>query len=330
MQVGVIGVNFKTSDLKLHETMAKRAIALFQNDEAFLPCPIVLLSTCNRTEIYFSAENLIFAKHRLLLLLKTQSEPSLSDCFYTYFNQECFKHLCKVAAGLDSAIFMETEIVRQVKAAYANAASRFCLPHGLHYAFQKALKVAKSVRSRFVLDRGGPTLFQTLWQIASSEFSDIKEKKVLLVGYSETHRRFSSFLTQKGVVDLVFCTRQPEAVLNYKACHRNALSHWDEYDLISCASQSDEFLIRGRGRRSHLIFDLSVPRNVDPEVESETVKLFNIEQINHMIGLKKDLFALAIEASHVHLEENIARLMIQFRAKKTKTAIENNALSFGV
>lgn len=321
MQVGVIGVNFKTSNLKLHEAIAKRAHALFQKEAYLLPCPVIILSTCNRTEVYFSAENLLLIHNLVFSLLKSGQENHLNDCFYSYFNQDCFQHLCKVASGLDSAVFMETEIVRQIKTAYNASCNRFALPHALHYVFQKALKVAKSVRSLFPLQRGGPTLFQMLWQMAMDEFPDIQQRKILLVGYSETHRGLASFLAHKGVSNLMFCTRQPELVLDHQACDRTALKDWDAYDLISCASKSNDFLIQGHGTKRHLIFDLSIPRNVDPQVESKGVKLFNMEQLNYMMEQKKGLYELALEKSHTHLLENIERLMTQYANNKTRNSV---------
>ena len=302
MHIGVLGINFKTAGLALHEAIARNSLAVFQ-EEAFIP--IVLLSTCNRTEIYFSANNLVFARDALQERIGLEEGES----FYSYFDEHCFSHLCKVTAGLDSAIFLETEIASQVKLAYACACKRFSLPSVIHYVFQKSFKIAKSIRTLFLLQkRGAPTLFSTLWQIAEGEFSDVRQKKVLLVGYSGTHRRLSSFLTRKGVLDLTFCSRHPERVVGMNACGRDQLSRWNEYDLISCASQEDRFLICGEGKREkHLIFDLSVPRNVDPDVESASVKLFNIEQINAFLAETKDLLKEPLDRAESYIQESVHR-----------------------
>ncbi len=304
MHVGVLGINFKTAELALHETIARRAASLE------FPHPVVLLSTCNRTEIYFSAENLVMAAEKIASLLQVQTG------LYSYFEKDCFVHLCRVAAGLDSAIFMETEIVRQVKTAYAYASHRFVLSKNLHYLFQKAFKMAKSIRSQFLQRNGGPSLFDTLWQVAEIEFPDIQQKKILLVGYSETHRRLATFLRNKGFKNFTFCTRQPEKVLEENVCGRERLKDWSEYDVISCASQADDFLIRGKGKKRHLIFDLSVPRNVDPFVASANTKIFNIDQINNLVQQRKDSLGDFLEQSERMIEESVARLLDQYRMKE--------------
>jgi glutamyl-tRNA reductase len=261
LNVGVLGINFKTADLQLREEVARAAQSL-----KFFHHPIVLLSTCNRTEIYFSADDLAAAHSDLLACLRKPFEQH----FYSYFGIDCFAHLCRVTAGLDSAIFAETEIQRQVKLAYSQVKE---LPACLHYAFQKALKVGKMVRSR--LDASGPTLYGTLWQLA-----EWKNKRVLLVGYSEINRGFASFLMHKGIERFSLCTQSPSAVRlqGVRVYDRSVLSRWQEYDLIVCATKSDEYLVAGQGLPHHTIFDLSVPRNVDPEV-GHSATLYNMDQL---------------------------------------------------
>lgn len=298
MHIGVFGINFKTAPLVLHEMIARSALAVFHE------IPIVLLSTCNRTEIYFSSDDLLKTKNELQALL------GVGDCFYSYFEKDCFAHLCKVTAGLDSAILFETDIARQVKMAYANACNQFALPRALHYVFQKAFKVAKSVRARFLgVEPRGPTLFNTLWEIAQEAFLDVSACKVFLVGNSETHRKLAAFLQHKEVREITVCSRQPENVLGFKSCNRDSLPTWSEYDLISCATQADSFVICGKGCKKHLIFDLSVPRNVDPEVGSEQVKLLNIEQINQRIAEKKEELKEPLEKAEEVLWENVLHLV---------------------
>lgn len=301
MNVGIVGINFKTAPLALHELIARSAAALFQEN---ISIPLVLLSTCNRTEIYFSAENLAQTKAEIQMRIQERAGICLENLLYSYFERDCFAHLCRVSAGMDSAIFLETEIARQVKLAYAISCRRFLLPGVLHYLFQKSFKVAKSLRST----REGLSIFSILWQMGEEEFSDLNQRSLFLVGYSETNRRLVDFFEQRGVKDFTFCSRQPEKVLGFKAVTREALSSWSDYDLISCASQTDTFLIQGEGKKKHLIFDLSVPRNVDPMVEKGGVKLFNIEQINAQILQQKEDDHVLHTRLETHLWDNVSRL----------------------
>lgn len=317
LRVGVIGMNFKTADLPLRETMARGAQKLEGEKGLFFQYPTVLLSTCNRTEIYFHAEDLAQAHSDLLSLLRDSTDESFDHRLYSYFGIDCFAHLCRVASGLDSAILAETEIQRQVKVAYAKSSSYF-LPGSLHYIFQKALKVGKSVRNQLELEKGAPTLHSALWQISESILGNLSAKRILLVGYSEINRGFASFLLHKGIKTLSFITKNPSSVCFDPASiyGREELERWREYDLIVCASKSDHYLIEGSSEKEHLIFDLSVPRTVDPKVgNSLSVQLFNIEQVNQRIEQQRRAQTECLEKCETLVWENVVRLARIYREK---------------
>lgn len=300
VRVGVIGINFKTADLSLREAMARGAQSLADERAIFFRHPIVLLSTCNRTEIYFSSEDLAEGHSDILAYLRSKIEEPFEHRLYSFFGIDCFAHLCRVVSGLDSAIFGETEIQRQVKIAYGRASQLFSLPSCIHYVFQKALKVGKTIRS---LIQGTPTLYGLIWQLA-----EWKNKRILLVGYSEINRGFISFLMHKGINRLALCTKNP-AVIKMEGVDvydRKVLHQWQEFDLIVSASKADDYLIQGQGR-GQVIFDLSVPRNVDPEVGNSTT-LYNIDQ------LKQDNFQ-SLEQCEALLLDNVLRLVKIYRSK---------------
>jgi len=299
--IGVFGINFKTAQLALHEAIARDAQSLI----AMRPTlPWVVLSTCNRTEIYFSGSDIEAVQKELYSYFSTTSG------IYALRGQECFIHLSRVIAGLDSAALLETDITRQVKKAYADACLRSVLPGSLHYLFQKSLKIAKSTKNLFSSQMKGPTLLNTLWRIAEQELGNLQKQKILLVGYSKTHRSFASFLQRKGVHDFVFCSQNPDLVLGCSVVGREELSQWNQYDWISCASKADHFLIQGKGSKKHLIFDLSVPRNVDPRVESEDVKLWNMSEINKEVQLEGNAWEGSIDRMESHVLESIERLKL--------------------
>jgi glutamyl-tRNA reductase len=289
LKIGVIGLNHKTAGLLFREAVARGAKVLSGERALFFNHPTVLLSTCNRTEIYFSAEDLGEAHSDLLAFLRLQIEEPFEHRLYSYFGLECFAHLGCVAAGLDSAILAETEIQRQVKVAYARACEYAKLPSCLHYIFQKALHLSKSVRGRLHMQRGAPTLFHAVWHLAEEALGDLSCRKILLVGYSEINREMAYFLIRRGIKAFTLVTRRPEAV-RLEGClarDRNELEQWNEYDWIICAASSSDYLIQGSAQGKRAIFDLSVPRNVDPTVQSSTTLLYNIEQVNRWVEQKR-------------------------------------------
>src|SRR5262245_20986881 len=116
MKVGVVGINHKLADLKLREQLAKNCQKCFGSLRAVNEHHhFILLSTCNRTEIYFSSEDLTTTHTYLLSILRMEVEGEFDHKLYSYFGVDSFCHLTRVTLGLDSAIIGETEIQGQVK-----------------------------------------------------------------------------------------------------------------------------------------------------------------------------------------------------------------------
>lgn len=300
MQIGIIGLNHKLANLKVRETLAKVCQKCFmtgstiQDDHTF-----VLLSTCNRTEIYFSSNNLAETHVYLLNVLRQEIDEDFDQKIYSYFGQDCFLHLSRVTSGLDSAILGETEIQGQVKSTYENSTKLIDLPNDLHYLFQKSLKIAKKVRTDLFAGHNIPDIKHAVFNIGNQVFKNPQKKKVLFVGASEINCKILEFLKLKNFNDITICNRSPEA-LSYiqKEYDVNTLqweyrNEWENYDWIIFGTKSPDFLFR-KSDISHpinhkkLIMDLCVPRNVDPKVGTHSkVILLNIDQVNRIVKARE-------------------------------------------
>src|SRR3989344_5089944 len=243
LQIGVLGINHKTAGLDFRESMARAASALAGEKAVFFPHPTVLLSTCNRTEIYFSSEDLAEAHSDLLAALRRHLIEPFEHRLYSYFGIDCFFHLGHVVAGLDSAILEESEIQRQVKVAYGRSCELVHLPSCMHYVFQKSLKLGKLIRSHFQIEQHAPTIFQAIWHLAKKKLGDLTQCRFLLVGHSEINRGMAFFLSRRRIHPFVLVTRTPASVC-LEGCHakdRSELDRWPEYDCIVCATSSDRY-----------------------------------------------------------------------------------------
>jgi glutamyl-tRNA reductase len=291
MRVGVIGINHKLANLKLREELAKacqRHFSLGQCLKDEHAC--VLLSTCNRTEVYFYSEDLAQAHSYLLSILRHEIHEDFDQRLYSYFGYDCFLHLCRVTAGLDSAIVAETEIQGQVKAAYETATEYAELPSELHYLFQKALKIGKKVRSDLPLKPGLPGLEHLVFNAGLTCFSNPRESRILCVGASDINKKIISFLKSKRIYDITLCNRTAYHAQEMAESHNitlldwNRMAEWHYYDWIIFGTKSSDYLIT----KTHipmqislkLIIDLSVPRNVDPQIKHECITLLNIDHLN--------------------------------------------------
>lgn len=295
MKVGVMGINYKSSDLTLREVLARACERCLGAESAVAAkLNIVLLSTCNRTEIYFSDDDLAEAHSELLSLLREEIQVAFEHKLYSYFGIDCFAHLAKVASGLDSQIVAETEIQRQVKGAYLNASLHRQLPSPVHFLFQKSLKISKGLRSSFPRLHTAASLEDTLFNLSSLMLDEIKKRRLFFVGNSEINRKIIHHFRRKGAENISLCTRAPamakEVDPSIQVYDWSHLPRWCEYDVVVCGTSQHHTLLTPdqlsseTPLASRLIFDLSVPRNVDLRLgRHPQIALFNIEELGELI-----------------------------------------------
>lgn len=299
MRVGVLGINHKLADLRLREALSKACQKkFFPGIWTHIEHQFVLLSTCNRTEIYFASENLASAHTYLLSVLRSEVAEDFDQKLYSFFGPDCLHHLNRVTAGLDSALIAETEIQGQVKAAYEKASELNLLSHDLHYLFQNALKIGKKIRNRLPVKPGLPDLENALFAIGKQFYPEILQKKVLFVGASEINKKMIRFFKQKQMNSLTICNRTLSKAYEFASHYQMGLLDWSDfilwnnYDIIILGTKSPEYLISEANylpsHEKRLVIDLSVPRNVDPILSQDHLHLLNIDQINISLKQRND------------------------------------------
>ena len=305
MQIGVVGVRFRSAPVAVRERISDKA--------RLLSFPLVCLSTCNRVELYFAGANLSKLQGQILFHLGT------SPFFYTFTGKDCFSHLSRVTSGMDSAIFLESEIQRQVKLAYRESHKKFSLPYPLHYLFQKSLKIAKEIRTCFANGKKTSSFYQILWELSSSRNND----SILFLGNSEINRRVLAQFSLRGKKKIALCTRRPQSALKLQEKYGceilswTDLSKWSEYDLVISATKHEDYVLKQwQDGKTKMIFDLGVPRNIHPQL-NERLPLWNIDQIFEW--KKQESFNVTeIEKA---IDENIDKLIEIYHRKQEVYAI---------
>lgn len=334
MRVGVIGINYKTSSLDLREILAKACRFCFSPDRFSFRMPgTVLLSTCNRTEIYFGADDLTEAHGMILTELRQFIHEPFEQKLYSFFGADCFWHLATVAAGLDSAILSETEIQQQVKQAYQASCARGNLSCCLHFLFQKSLKISKEVRAAFPLPRGLPSLEKVLFQIVQK--ANVARKfKTLFIGNSQINRQILPLFLSKRISPITLCTRYPEKARELLDEGEIDLVDWSvlprclDWDVIICATQHQDYLLELKHSEaftyseSRLIFDLSVPRNVDPRLAHHPdLYLFNMEQLSQIVDSERRRHLGEVDAAQSLVAQGVDRQLEIYQEKLTRKLI---------
>lgn len=290
MKIGIIGVNFKSADLFFREKLAlslQDSTTLFSEHNHSK----VILSTCNRFEIYFFSENLPETHSQFLQKFRAEFKSDCGFKLYSYFGRDCFVHLCRVTAGLDSAVLVETEIQGQVKRAYLKAQENF-LAKELHFTFQKSLKIGKSIRSQISLNPGAPNLVNTLSNLIRSLLEFNSKPKLLFVGTSQINIQIIQQINL-NLFDVTICSRSEDRAkkisekLEISFFPWEELHLWKKYDGLVFASSYPNYIIEKKEsevEQKKLILDLSVPRNVHPQLaENPLIQLLNIDQLNKLI-----------------------------------------------
>ncbi|HEX4640319.1 MAG TPA: glutamyl-tRNA reductase [Chthoniobacterales bacterium] len=290
----------------------------------------LMLATCNRVEVYASAEQSIATEEVLRALQRCGAEEvENADAFYRHDGEACAEHLFRVVAGLDSMVIGETEILGQVKKAYESARASGSAGSLLHRLFQRAFRVAKQVRSSTEITRGAVSVGSVAVDLAVKIFGDLRECKVLILGAGETSERTGRALNSRGVSDIRVSNRSFERGQNLaELVHGRAISfdNWveqcREIDILISSTSAEEPLVtpellapmlRGRADRPLFIIDIAVPRDVAPEVNDlEGVYLYDIDSLQSIAEQSLALRRQQISAAEKIIAEHVADFAARF------------------
>jgi glutamyl-tRNA reductase len=322
MNVIVIGLSHHTSPVELRERFAfpetKIPDALKSLRDSGVASEAVILSTCNRVEIYTAtshepAKAFTELKQFLLRWGETLSSPNQKQTnsrldgvsphqnfsgeeIYTLAEPQSLRHLFKVACGLDSMILGETEILGQLKDAYQLAHKNNFTGARLNKIFQRAFHVAKHIRTHTNIQRGSVSVASVAVELAQKIFSSLAEREVLVIGAGETSEKVARALFSRGAKSIIVASRSFErAEILAKEFSGRAVQfdNWaNEFEKIDIAISSTsaphhildcaklEPLMKSRKNRPLLLIDIAVPRDIAPEVNFvENVYLYNIDDL---------------------------------------------------
>jgi glutamyl-tRNA reductase len=329
---GLIGISYKSADLEIRERFAfsKEEIdsftkQLLSSDKIL---GVVVLSTCNRTEIYYhtpqdtnkEALHLILGA---LTLLKNYSDK-LEPYFYFKENEQTVEHLFKVVSGIDSLIVGEDQIIGQVKEAYHYAESIQGTDKILNRLFSKALETGKKVRTRTEISRGSASASSAAVNLCHHRFSDLSNQNLLMIGAGQTGQLVLNSLRKSTFSSLRIANRTYAKAEELSQLHGGEsikLEEVDRYladsDIIFIATDSPEPLVKlaavekalkNRTRpQKQLFFDLSVPRNVEEEIGTlKAIDLFTIDDLTKIVEStnQKRLQEISAAMEIIHRAEN--------------------------
>jgi glutamyl-tRNA reductase len=238
----------------------------------------------------------VFVELKRFLLTAHAFEEPLNDELYALAEPQSLQHLFKVACGLDSMVLGETEILGQLKQAYALAQARGHTGARLNKAFQRAFHVAKHVRTLTGIQRGSVSVASAAVELAGKIFSSLPEREVLVIGAGETSEKTARALLSRGARSIIVANRSHERAvalateLGGRAVpFDNWAAEFEKIDIVISSTSAPhhildraklEPLMKARKQRPLLLIDIAVPRDIDPAVNFlENVYLYNIDDL---------------------------------------------------
>jgi len=294
------GVNFKTAPVEDRELLA------CSRDDAYYLLPplktikgikeLMLLSTCNRVEVYGVAEDYEPINRLIFELIKLKgADTKIKRNSFFLEGDKAIAHVFRVASGLESMVVGETQIVSQFKEAYRIAKELGCTGKVLNRLYEKALRTAKRVRTETGIGRNAISVSYVAVELAKRIFGNLADVKVLLVGAGEMAELSAKYL-KKLKAHLFITNRTYErAVELAKDLEGNVLrfeelaDYLHEFDIVIVSTGSKKYIIdyqmvkkaiKKRGYKPIFFIDISVPRNVDPAIsEIDEVFLYDIDDL---------------------------------------------------
>ena len=342
MKLFAAGVSYKTAPVEVREQLAVTPSHLVDAAEVlklfgYLD-EVVLLSTCNRVEIYGTTER-ASGDIKLLFRLLCAEPLELDDYIYVHEDADAVRHLLRVAPGLDSLVLGETEITGQIKNAYEIARNAGLTGGVLNRLFQRAFQATKEIRSRTGIGRGAVSIKSAAVELVEKTLGDLSRQSIMVIGAGQMAECCVRSLVKKGARSILIANRSFDRAIDLAiqcggqaVCLGDCLFEMPDVDVVIAATSSPESLLtrddadnlmRSRHHRPLLLIDLSVPRNIDPAVRGlEHVALYNIDDLAAVARRGVQARERELAACHQIIEAHVAALIENLNAEDKRLSAE--------
>ncbi|OGA06813.1 MAG: glutamyl-tRNA reductase [Betaproteobacteria bacterium RIFCSPHIGHO2_12_FULL_69_13] len=343
MSLYALGLNHHTAPLAMRERVVfhveKLCDALGELTRGRGAAEAAILSTCNRTEVYFSAgqPRAAFEPQAVQAWLAEYHKlrpAELSPYLYTLPHEQAVRHAFRVASGLDSMVLGEPQILGQMKEAARAAESAGTLGTLLHKLFQRSFAVAKEVRSTTRVGANSVSMAAAAVKLAARIFPSLAEQRVLLIGAGEMVELAATHFAAQSPERITVANRTLERA--HQLAHRfsaraielrELATELHEHDIVvSCTASSLPILgtglveraLRARRHRPMFMVDFAVPRDIEQEVgELDDVFLYTVDDLAGIVSANLDERRSAVEQAEAIIETQVGQFMHWMRSRET-------------
>jgi glutamyl-tRNA reductase len=307
MKTVVIGLNHKTADVDLREKLAFSGPKLEEGIRQIRELPeireTVIISTCNRVEIYLTVKDVGKAfesvKDFFVRFFDIRRE-SLDNALYLYDDMQAVRHIFRVSSSLDSMVVGEPQILGQLKDAFEFALERKTTGVLLNRLLKKSISVAKRIRTETRIAENAVSISFAAVELAKKIFNDLPEKTFMLLGAGEMAELAAKHMINNGVKDIVIANRTYETGCNLAKEFDGRAIRFEDYlnelahaDILICSTGAPKYVLlkdqmqkvmKERKNRPVFIIDISVPRNIDPEINDlNNVYLYDVDDLQGVV-----------------------------------------------
>jgi glutamyl-tRNA reductase len=334
MEIVLVGLNHRTAPVEVRERVSFTAEQTRRAAEELRARGILeetlVLSTCNRSEIYGvppeSSHESAPGLSTFLSEFHSVQPDILGVSLYHHYDREAVRHLFRVAAGLDSMLLGEAEILGQVREAYRLAHENGATGPVLNRLFQGALEVGKRVRTETELGTRPVSVASAGVKLAERIFGKLSDRKALVLGAGTISEQVVSQLRDRGIAELHVMNRSRERADDLAKQYGGKVIGWGEREaalsspdvVVSSVSTEEPVLLRdmvqramaARGNRALFLMDLGVPRNIDPSVgELYNVYVYNTDDLSEIVQQNRNARESEIPKAQGIVDEHVSKFL---------------------
>ena len=353
MPLFTIGISHHTAPIEIREKVAIARSEYSDRVSELCALPgveeVVVLSTCNRTEIYClsteaGTQGLVDWVHRV----NDIPAGELDRHFYHHEGEDAARHLVRVASGLDSLVLGETQILGQLKDAWQQAHDADSLGKVLDRLFQHTFNAAKAIRTTSGISDHTVSVAYTAVVLARQIFGNLNSQTVVLVGAGEMVQLCGRYLRDHGIANLLIVNRsrkKAEELAVEMGASAMTLDRLGEAlpraDILISSTASPEPVIRKadikaalrkRRHRPMFLVDIAVPRDIDPEVSKlRDVYLYTIDDLQQVVDENMEQRSAAARSATADVDKSVAafmRWLSGIRAARTLKRIRDQSHEF--
>lgn len=333
MGIVVIGLSHKTAPVDVREKLSfpeatvQNALRTLLGYEGVREC--IIVSTCNRVEIYASVQDNATGVEQIKRFISEYhnlSPQSLDQALYIHQDDQAVRHIFRVASSLDSMVVGEPQILGQLKDAFEIALKTKTTSTIMNKLMKKAISTAKRVRTETKIAESAVSISFAAVELARKIFGDLNGKTVMLLGAGEMAELAARHLLNNGVKSIMVANRTFERAVELANEFRGSAVRFEDFpnemvmaDILICSTGAPHYVVKyedtaralkGRHHKPIFMIDISVPRNIDPAVNKiDNIYLYDIDDLQGVVNANIEGRAKEAEkAEEIILEETATYL----------------------